>query len=395
MDALANPYAPGAGTRPPLLTGRDPEIDRFRLLLGRLERGHHEQSLLITGLRGVGKTVLLDAFEGIAEESGWFASFSELTSDTHLPQLLATVCREALLDLSREERIKDRGRRALGVLKAFTISTDAGVDFRLDIDPYIGVADSGDLGRDIGELLIEVGTAAKEAERGVVFLLDEAQFIKPAEFEAMIAGIQRASRKSLPITIAGAGLPFLPKLAGEAKSYAERLFAFPRLGVLTVQAAREALVAPAEKLNVTYEKKAVKNLLKHSQRYPYFLQQYGKHAWLAGEGDIIDVNACAHAYNRVKPILDKEFFHVRIERANDSERRYMSAMAEQGKGPYKSGDVTRDLGFSSTAETGTIRDALIKKGLIYSPRYGQVAFTVPLFDDYVRRNYPLERAKSD
>lgn len=391
MDALTNPYAPGAGTRPPLLTGRDPEIESFRLLLGRLERGHPEQSLLITGLRGVGKTVLLDAFEGIAEDAGWFASFSELTGDTHLPQLLATVCREALFDLSRQERLRERGRRALGVLKAFTISTDAGIDLRLDVDPYVGVADSGDLGRDIGELLIEVGTAAQEAERGVVFLFDEVQFIKPPDFEAMIAGIQRVSRKTLPITIAGAGLPLLPKLAGEAKSYAERLFAFPRLGVLPVKAAREALVAPALKLDVTYEKNAVNNLLKHSERYPYFLQQYGKHAWLAGKGNVIDMEACISAYNRVKPILDKEFFHVRIERANDSERRYMAAMAAQGKGPYKSGDVTRDLGFSSTTETGTIRDSLIKKGLIYSPRYGQVSFTVPLFDDYVRRTYPFER----
>ena len=391
MDALTNPYAPGAGTRPPVLTGRDPEIEQFRLLLGRLERGHPEQSLLITGLRGVGKTVLLDAFEGIAEDLGWFASFSELTGDTRLPQLLATICREALLDLSRQERLKDQARRGLGALKAFTISTDAGVDFRLDVDALTGVADSGDLGRDIGELLIEVGTAAREAGRGVVFLLDEAQFLKPAEFEAMIAGIHRVSRKGLPITIAGAGLPLLPKLASEAKSYAERLFAFPRLGVLTVKAAREALVEPAAKLDVSYQNSAIKNLLKHSQRYPYFLQQYGKHAWLAGEDNVIDMKACTHAYNRVRPILDKEFFHVRIERANDSERRYMAAMAARGKGPFKSGDVTRDLGFSSTTETGTIRDSLIKKGLIYSPRYGQVAFTVPLFDDYVRRTIPLDK----
>lgn len=176
------------------------------------------------------------------------------------------------------------------------------------------------------------------------------------------------------------------------RGWKEQLFAFPRLGVLSVKAAEEALVAPAEKLDVSFEKSAVQNLLKHSQRYPYFLQQYGKHAWLAGEGDVIDMRACSQAYNRVKPILDKEFFHVRIERASESERRYMAAMAQRGKGPYKSGDVTRDLGFSSTTETGTIRDGLIKKGLIYSPRYGQIAFTVPLFDDYVRRNFPLDSA---
>jgi hypothetical protein len=390
MDALQNPYAPGAGTRPPLLTGRDPELEAFRVLLGRLERGHPEQSLLVTGLRGVGKTVLLDAFEGIAEDAGWFASFSELTSDTDLPKLLSTACREALFDLNRQERVKDRVRRAMGALKAFTVVTEAGVDFRLDVDALEGTADSGDLGRDIGELLIEVGNAAQEADRGVVFLFDEVQFLKPHDFEAMIAGIQRASRKHLPITIAGAGLPMLPKLAGEAKSYAERLFAFPRIGVLTTKAAKEALVTPAENLGVTFKGDAAKNLLKHSQRYPYFLQQYGKHAWLAGKDAVIDMDACIQAYQRVTPILDKEFFHVRIERTSDSERRYMSAMAERGKGPHKSGEVTRDLGFSSTTETGAIRDNLIKKGLIYSPRYGQIAFTVPLFDDYMRRTHPLD-----
>jgi len=389
MDALRNPYTPGAGTRPPALTGRDPELEQFALLLGRLERGRPEQSLLITGLRGVGKTVLLDAFEGIAIERGWFASSTEITSDTRLAKVVATMTREALLDLNRVERVRERARRALSILKAFTITTGVGVDIRLELDVEEGVADSGDLGTDLGDLLIEVGTIARDAHRGVVFLLDEVQFLERADFEALIAGLHRATRRELPITVVGAGLPSLPRLAGEARSYAERLFTFPMIGALTEPAARMALVDPAAEEGVTFTDGALDRILELSGRYPYFLQQYGKHAWLTGSDDCIDEVAVERAHELVQSVLDTEFFHVRFERATPAEQRYLAAIATLGDGPQRSGQVTRLLGYASTTDTGTIRDALIKKGLIYSPRHGLVDFTVPLFAAFMRRQHPL------
>ena len=389
MDALRNPYTPGAGTPPPALTGRDPELEQFGLLLGRLELGRPEQSLLITGLRGVGKTVLLDAFEGIAIERGWFASSTEITSETRLAKVIATMTREALFDLRRVERVRERARRALSILKAFTITTGVGVDIRLELDVEEGTADSGDLGRDLGDLLVEVGTIAQEAEGGVLFLLDEVQFLERTDFEALIAGMHRSTRRQLPITVVGAGLPSLPKLAGDAKSYAERLFTFPTIGALSDEAARLALVEPAADEGVRYTDEALAEILRHSGRYPYFLQQYGKHAWLTGSNDVIDGSAVERAHELVLSVLDTDFFHVRFERATPAEQRYLAAMAVLGDGPVRSGEVTRQLGYASTTETGPIRDSLIKKGLIYGPRHGLVDFTVPLFADFMRRQHPL------
>jgi AAA ATPase domain len=390
MDPLANPYAPGAGTPPPALTGREAELDQYRLLLGRLGRRRPEQSLLITGLRGVGKTVLLEAFEGIAITEGWFATSTEITSDTRLPKLVATLAREALLDLSRKERAKDRAKRALGVLKGFTIGTPLGVDLSFDVDAIQGVADSGDLGRDVGDLLIELGETALAGDTGVVFLLDEVQFVSKREFEALITAMQRASRKRLPVAIVGAGLPLIPKLAGEARSYAERLFVFPRIGALSESAAREALARPAEEEGVSYDDDALETILRYSGRYPYFVQLYGKHAWLEGVDNRVTQAAVDAAHARVQQILDKDFFHVRIERTTELERRYLRAMAELGDDRVASGEVTRRLGYASTTETGPVRDSLIKKGLIYSPSWNALEFTVPMFGEYMRRTFPLE-----
>jgi hypothetical protein len=389
MDALRNPYSPGAGTPPPALTGRDPELEQFNLLLARLEAGRAEQSLLVTGLRGVGKTVLLDAFESIAKERRWFASFTEITGETRLARVISTMAREALLDLSRVERVRDRARRALSVLKSFTLSTGTGIDIRLDYEPEEGSADSGDLGRDLGDLLIEIGQVAADDGRGVIFLLDEVQLLGRRDFEALIAGMHRASRRRLPVTVVGAGLPSLPRLAGEAKSYAERLFVFPTIGALSDDAARRALVEPAEDEGVAYAPDALERILELSGRYPYFLQQYGKHAWLTGSNDLIDLVAVERAHELVLSVLDTDFFHVRFERATRLEQRYLAAMADLGDGPQQSGDVTRKLGYASTTETGTIRDSLIKKGLVYSPRHGVVDFTVPLFANFMRRRHPL------
>lgn len=388
MDPLRNPYTPGAGTPPPALSGRESQLDQYRLLLGRLSNRRPEQSLLITGLRGVGKTVLLDTFEQIALDRRWFASFTEITSGSQLARIMATMSREAVLDLSRSERVKDRGRRALGALKAFAVAAPGGVEVRIDVDATPGVADSGDLGRDLGDLLIELGETASAAERGVVFLLDEAQFLTKREFEALIAGMHRASRKQLPVTVVGAGLPLLPRLAGEAKSYAERLFVFPRIGALPPPAARDALAGPAREEEVEFADDALKRIIELSEGYPYFLQQYGKHAWLVATFPRVTRDDVEQAHRRVLEILDSDFFGVRLARTTEVERRYLRAMAELGDGAVPSGDVSRHAGYESTSETGPTRDALIKKGLLYSPEWGQLAFTVPMFAAYLRRQLP-------
>ena len=249
-------------------------------MLGRIRIGNPEQSLLVTGLRGVGKTVLLEAFQDIATADGWVARSAEATHDTSLAKLVATLCRSALLELSRVEALKERARRALGGVKSFTLSSGVGVDVKIEVDAEPGIADSGDLARDLSDLLKEVGAVAKAADRGVVFLIDEIQFLERPDFEALIAALHLATRKVPPIAIVGAGLPMLPRLAGDAKSYSERLFRFPRIGALDEAAATQALRAPAAALGVEVTDDALELLFDLSGRYPYFLQEYGKHAWL-------------------------------------------------------------------------------------------------------------------
>lgn len=391
MDAVENPYTPGAGTRPPALTGRDNEIKRFELLLARLSSGRHEKSMLITGLRGVGKTVLLNAFSEIAEEKGWFAASAEIKSSGNLASLVARLSRKALLEMSRSERIKDRARRGLAVLKAFVISV-GDIDLKLDVDAWTGLADSGDFEEDLGDLLVEVGEVAKEADAGIVFLLDEVQLLSRTELEALMAGLHKVAQRNLPVAFVGVGLPLLPKLLGEAKSYAERLFDFRSLDSLSESDAAAALELPAEVREVSWEKKAVGAVYRHAKGYPYFLQEYGKHAWLAAEASPIEASDVETAHSTVVAELDKGFFHVRIERTPAAERQYMAAMADLGDGPQRSGEVAKKLGYPTVSGSSLFRDNLLKKGLIYSPRHGLVDFTVPMFGDYMRRCHPFDPA---
>lgn len=379
------PYTPGAGTIPRALAGRERELAQFTTMLRRIRIGNPGQSLLVTGLRGVGKTVLLETFQDIAIADGWVARSTEATHGTRLSKVIATLSRSALLELSRMEALKDRVRRSLGVLKSFTISTGTGVDSTLEVAAEVGVADSGDLARDLGELLIEVGGVAKDAGRGVVFLIDEVQFLDRSDFEVLIAALHLASRRVWPIAVVGAGLPMLPRLAGETKSYSERLFWFRRIGAPGEADAREALHAPAATLGVEITDDALELLFVLSGRYPYFLQEYGKHAWLLATAPTIRREDVEAAQPVVQGILDDNFFSVRIERATDTERRYLRAMASTGDGPYKSDEVTRRAGYAATTETGPLRDTLIRKGLIYSPRHGELAFTAPHFADFIRR----------
>ena len=345
--------------------------------------------MLISGLRGVGKTVLLSTFEDMALERGWVSAFGEIRHDTDLRPLMARMSKRVLLAMSRGERVKNRVSRALGVLKAFTIKAPDGFELSADVEALVGVADSGDLEEDLGDLLLELGRAAEEAGSGVVFLLDEIQFLDQASLEALIAALHRVAQRDLPLTLVGGGLPSIPRLAGEAKSYAERLFTFPRIGSLTESAASEALVLPARDEGVELEDAAVERIVELTEAYPYFLQEYGRHVWQVAAETPIRVGDVERAHPNAQEDLDEGFFTVRFERATPAERRYMAAMAALGPGARESGRVAKRLGMSDPTKASVVRASLIEKGLIFSPEYGLVDFTVPHFAGFMERNFPL------
>lgn len=390
MRAEDNPYTPNAGASPPALVGRDQELEAFQVLLARLLRGRTDQSLLITGLRGVGKTVLLTRFAELAREGGWTTVEAEITKNTEFGDRMANLARRALLQLAPRDRWKERAARAAAVLRSFqvTLRPDGSVTAGFDVDPAEGLADSGHLDEDLTDVFVALGEAAQEHEAGVVFLLDEVQFLDAPEFEALIAALHKTVQRGLPITLVGAGLPQLPRLAGEAKSYAERLFKFPEIGRLSDDQARIALARPAERLGVRFEGDALDAVLRFTEGYPYFLQEYGNTIWDLIDGPPVTVADVSRAQGAVEAKLDGGFFRVRVERTSDLEQRYLRAMAELGPEPQPARDVATLLGRSSQ-QVGPIRSRLIDKGLLYTPGHGLAAFTVPQFDRFMRRTYAL------
>lgn len=393
MDPIQNPYTPGAGSRPPALTGRDAEIHAFRILLERIRQGRPEKSLIITGLRGVGKTVLLNTFRDIAESAGFKTGEAEITHESGFRPLLARLGRRVLMELNPAEKVKDKALQAARVLKAFTLRMPGGFEVGVDIDAARGKADSGNLSEDLSDLFMALGEAAREKKAGIVFLFDEIQFLGREDFEALIAALHFATQRGLPVTFVGAGLPQLPKLAGEAKSYAERLFDFPMIDRLAPDAARAALEKPATEQGVEYAAAATEEIVRFTEAYPYFLQEYGKHVWNLATASPITLGDVKRARPAVQSQLDENFFQVRIGRTTAAERRYVSAMASLGRGPYRSGDIAAKLGTDSP-RVAPLRNQLINKGLVYSPSHGITDFTVPQFDDFVRRRLPLRRSKA-
>jgi AAA ATPase domain len=391
MDARTNPYTPGAGAVPPTLAGRDAELEAFEVLLARLQDGRSEQSLLITGLRGVGKTVLLGAFEKVARSSGWVTVDSEISRRAAFGPRMAQLARRALLETAPMARWRTHARRAAAVIRSFslTVTTDGSVTGSLGVEPMPGVADSGDLSEDLTDLLVALGEAARDHETGVVFLLDEVQFLDAKELEALVAALHKVVQRELPVTVVGAGLPQLPRLVGEAKSYAERLFRFSSIGELPPVEAARALVEPAEALGVSFEPKAVQVVLSFTEGYPYFVQEYGKVLWDRAARSPIGAVEAVEAQAVVEARLDESFFRVRIERASELEVRYLRAMAELGSAPQRAGAVARAMG-RQPDRLGPIRSRLIEKGLLYTPSYGLAAFTVPQFDRFMRRTFPFE-----
>lgn len=395
MDPLRNPFSMSAGNPPAALTGRNAQIEQFRRLIGRLSNGLNEPSMILWGLRGVGKTVLLLEFESVADQDGWTPSEPiEIRSDTDFRAELADAAYAALLRLNRRKAIGERLKSFTGLLAGFKagVGADGGLEF--SFDPNATGASTGDLERDLIQLFVELGETARSHDTGVVFLVDEMQFLGRVEMEAIAAAMHRMSQLKLPIAVVGTGLPQLPGLMVEAKSYAERLFSYPQVGPLSEQAAREALLKPAEEEGVEFDAGALAQIVEISGGYPTFIQAYGKEAWNMAPGPTISSDDVEASAPIVQTKLDEEFFHVRFEKATPRERVYMAAMADLGDGPYRSSDVAERMA-SRPSTASSLRDALIKKGLIYSPDHGAVDFTVPHFSPFMRRRYPLEAVAGD
>lgn len=394
MDAKTNPYAPGAGTQPPELTGRDAILADADVTFARILNGRAERGMFMTGLRGVGKTVLLNRLRTMAEGQGYIADLIEAPEDKPLPKLIIPSLRQALLRISTGAQVKDIAERALRVLKSFSLSVTVGeAEYGLKYDPEIGIADSGDIERDLSDLFVAVGEAAKSSKVGVAILIDEIQYLSQTDLAALIVSAHRIAQRGLPVVIMGAGLPLLPSLSGDAKSYAERLFKYPRIGALDPQDAIKALAEPAKDLGVTFHQDALDEIVKTTAGYPYFIQEWGYVVWNTAAASPITVGDVSIASQEATRRLDESFFRVRLERVTDYEQRYLRGMAELVQGPYKSGDVASVFGKRNSA-FGPARDSLIKKGMIYSPKHGYIDFTVPLFDEFMRRAIPTLEIKS-
>lgn len=390
MDPVGNPYAPGAGSQPPELAGRDEIREQIRVALERIRAGRPTKSVLMVGLRGVGKTVLLDRMRDDAEASGIQTLRVEAPEGRSLPAMLAPELRRALLRLSTNEKAKELAKRALrglaGFAKALKVKF-ADIEVGIDFDPEPGLADNGDLEHDLQALLEATGMAAKAAGTAMALFIDEMQYVKEDELAALITALHRAAQRNLPVVLVGAGLPQLPGLMGRAKSYAERLFDFPQVGPLSEAAARSALAKPAAAENVLFNDDALRRIYDETRGYPYFLQEWGKHAWDVAAKSPIRLSDVENASRVAIAALDESFFRVRFDRLTPVEKRYLRAMADLGAGPHRSGDIADGLDrrVSSLAPT---RSKLIAKGMIWSPSHGDTAFTVPLFDEFMNRIMP-------
>ncbi len=392
MDPIRNPYAPGAGTPPPQLAGRDDLRENVRVALARIKLGRPSKSLLMVGLRGVGKTVLLESMREEAQAAGIRALSVEAPENRSLPALLAPQLRQALLQLSNNERAKELAHRALRALAGFAAALKVkyqDIEVGLDLEPEPGLADNGDLEMDLQALLEAAGLAAKEAETALALFVDELQYVEEEELAALIISLHLTARRRLPVVMVGAGLPQLRARTGRAKSYAERLFDFPEVGALTAAAARTAIARPAEDEGVAIDEDALERIVEETRGYPYFLQEWGKHSWDVAERSPIGIADVERASVTARAALDEGFFRVRFDRLTPSEKRYLRAMSELGPGPHRSGDIARVLGLKVTS-LGPARSQLISKGMIWSPGHGDTAFTVPLFDRFMRRIMPGE-----
>jgi hypothetical protein len=390
MDPIRNPFAPGAGAPPPELAGRDALRQEVHIAMERVRLGRPAKSVMLVGLRGVGKTVLLDRMREDAEAAGIHTIRVEAPEERSLPALLAPQLRQALLRLSALDNAKDlaiRGLRALAGFASKLKVTYKDIEVGLDYEPEPGLADNGDLEHDLLALMEQAGLAAKAAGTALALFIDELQYVEEAQLAALITALHRTSQRQLPVVLVGAGLPQLRGRMGNAKSYAERMFDFPEIGALPPDAARLAIVKPVEDEGAAIMPDAVQRILDVTQGYAYFLQTWGSHAWNAATQSPITLADVERASTTARAELDESFFRVRFDRCTPKEKRYLRAMAELGAGPHRSGDIADTLGEKVTT-LAPVRSSLIKKGMVWSPNHGDTAFTVPMFDQFMKRIIP-------
>lgn len=390
MDPVTNPYSPGAGTPPPELAGRDELLESSRVATERVRRGLSTKSLLLVGLRGVGKTVLLDRIRDNAEAAGLHTLRVEAPERRSLPAILVPQMRQALIRLSRIAAARDMAERALravaGFVSALRVKYDD-IEVGLDFEPETGLADNGDLEHDLQDLFEVAGRAARNADSALLLFIDELQYVEEAQLAALITALHRTAQRQIPLALIGAGLPQLRGRMGAAKSYAERLFDFPTVGRLPDHAARMAIAKPASEQQVDFTPEALQAILEKTRGYPYFLQEWGKHVWDTARDSPITHSDVDSASKSALAALDESFFRVRFDRLTPSEKTYLRAMSSLGPGPHRSGEVAAVLEKEVTA-LGPRRAQLISKGMIWSPSHGDIAFTVPLFDEFMRRIMP-------
>ena len=390
MDRITNPFSPGAGAPPPELAGRDAILEQAHVLFGRIKARRPEKSLLMTGLRGAGKTVLLNEMERMALKAGYRTITIEAHEDKSLALLLIPQLRRLLFELNRLAGAGDKVRRGLAVLKSFIsgirVSVE-GYEFGLDIDSEQGAADSGDLEIDMPNLFLAVAEAADERRTPIAILIHEIQYLRPSELSALIMAMQKMQQQQLPLVLIGAGLPILPGLAGESKSYAERLFSFPDIGPLSEAESILALKEPIESAGETIEGAALQEIFRLTKGYPYFLQEWGYQAWNQAVRSPIIAAIVMETTGIVEHRLDENFFRVRFNRLTPREKTYLRVMAELGAGPYRTSEIAETMGVKITS-VAPVRANLIKKGMIYSPSHGDMAFTVPLFNEFMKRAIP-------
>lgn len=390
MDPIRNPYSPGAGTKPPELAGRDQILRECETAIKRVCVGRSAKGKMMLGLRGVGKTVLLNTIESISEDNGAVTVALEVYEDRDLADQLVPHLRAALYKLSRWESAKDQVKSAFHALAEFSsvFRLSAGdTSFGLDLETIRRY--SGDIEIDLPDLFNEIGKAAEKAARPVILLIDEVQYLSLKDLGALIVSMHKSNQKGHPLLLFGAGLPQLAGLAGEAKSYAERLFDCPEIGPLSDRDARRAITQPANEEGVRFTKDALDTIIGETHGYPYFLQEWGKHAWDVATKSPISLSDARRATEYAIRQLDAGFFKVRLGRLTPKEKEYIRAMAELGAGPHRSRDISDLLGVKVNS-VAPFRSSLIRKGMVYSPSHGDTAFTVPLFDEYLRRAIPSE-----
>ncbi|HET9112815.1 MAG TPA: ATP-binding protein [Burkholderiales bacterium] len=391
MDPRINPFSPGAGTPPPELAGREPIIEEISIALHRIRNGLSAKSVLMVGLRGVGKTVLLNRLKNNAESEGLICVQFESTENRNLPAMIAPSLRVALFKLNRVAGVGDAVAKAGKALGSFISAAKIkyeGMEFGFDLGKEDGVADTGDLYTDLSELLQAVGTAAREKKTAVIIFIDELQYIAEEQLAALISALHHCAQNQLPVALIGAGLPQLVGNVGRAKSYAERLFNFPEIGALIQQAASEALQKPVNVHGISFTDDAIEEIIKQTRGYPYFLQEWGSNCWTLAQSNTIGKDDVDAATNLAIAQLDASFFRVRFDRCTPMEKNYLRAMAEINVPAPRSGDIAAVMK-KEVNQLGPLRQSLITKGMIYSPAHGDTAFTVPLFADYMRRTMSL------